>query len=348
MINNASAGQDRRRRLFASVAGAAAALLLVACERRESRDPEALQGIVEVEQAALAFELPGRISEVRVRRGDGVRRGTVLAALDTTLERALRDVRLSELDQAAATLSLLEAGSRREDVRSLDARLQAARASEALLDQKLGREQGLLLKGVATPALIEDLQAQLARARAERESLEFSLRALRQGPRQQEIEGARARVAAARAALALQEARLARHQLLAPRDGVVLDVHLEPGEIVAPGTPVVTFSDPSRPYAEIFVPQAEIGRVRLQAPASVTTDAAREPIAAVVEHIATTTEFTPRYLFSERERPNLVVRVRVRILDERRRLHAGVPAFVILRDSELAQPSTPAAGDGRS
>jgi hypothetical protein len=46
-----------------------------------------------------------------------------------------------------------------------------------------------------------------------------------------------------------------------------------------------------------------------------------------VEHISRTTEFTPRYLFSERERPNLVIRVRLRIEDPERRLHAGVPAF---------------------
>lgn len=316
----------------------ASALALGACESSEFRHPDALQGVVEVEQAALAFELPGRLNEVRVRRGQRVPRGAVLATLDATLERALRDVRASEVDNAAATLSLLEAGSRREDVRSLDARLQAARASEALLNQKLGREQQLLLKGVVTPALIDDLQGQLARAGAERESLEFSLRALQQGPRRQEIEGARARVTAARAALALQDARLERHQLLAPRDGVVLDVHLDPGEIVAPGTPVVTLSDPTRPYAEVFVPQAEIGHVRLNDKASVTTDAVGQPVPAVVEHIAATTEFTPRYLFSERERPNLVIRVRVRIDDEQRRLHAGVPAFVVL---EHATPDGP-------
>ena len=39
------------------------------------------------------------------------------------------------------------------------------------------------------------------------------------------------------------------------------------------------------------------------------------------------TEFTPKFLFSPRERPNLVVRVRVRVDDPERRLHAGVPAF---------------------
>jgi hypothetical protein len=50
----------------------------------------------------------------------------------------------------------------------------------------------------------------------------------------------------------------------------------------------------------------------------------------VVENVARATEFTPRFLFSERERANLVVRVRVRVDDPAQRLHAGVPAFVEL------------------
>ena len=47
-----------------------------------------------------------------------------------------------------------------------------------------------------------------------------------------------------------------------------------------------------------------------------------------MENVGRKTEFTPRFIFSERERPNLVVRIRVRIEDPEERLHAGVPAFV--------------------
>ena len=55
-----------------------------------------------------------------------------------------------------------------------------------------------------------------------------------------------------------------------------------------------------------------------------------EPLSGKVEHIARRTEFTPRYLFSERERATLVVRVRVRVADPKEQLRAGVPAFVRL------------------
>lgn len=110
----------------------------------------------------------------------------------------------------------------------------------------------------------------------------------------------------------------------------MLEVTAEPGEVVGPGVPVVIVGDTRHPYAEVFVPQAELDGVRVGAAAEVAVDALPDRLAGRVEHVARRTEFTPRYLFSERERPNLVVRVRVRIEDPEERLSAGVPAFVTI------------------
>jgi HlyD family secretion protein len=98
--------------------------------------------------------------------------------------------------------------------------------------------------------------------------------------------------------------------------------------VVAAGAPVLTLADTTRPFAEVFVPQAEMSRVKLGALALVRVDTLDRPLTGHVEHVARQTEFTPRFLFSERERPNLVVRVRVRIDDSERKLHAGLPARV--------------------
>jgi HlyD family secretion protein len=103
--------------------------------------------------------------------------------------------------------------------------------------------------------------------------------------------------------------------------------------VVAPGATVVTVADTKHPYVDVFVPQHELSGLGIGLPARIRTDAEREPFAGYIEHIAPTTEFTPRFLFSPRERPNLVVRVRVRIDDHDERLHAGVPAFATF-DSE--------------
>ena len=114
----------------------------------------------------------------------------------------------------------------------------------------------------------------------------------------------------------------------------MLTVHLEASELANVGTPVVTVADTRRPYVDVFVPEGRIGEVKLGGRVRVRVDAEDVAFAGVVEHIAQRTEFTPRFLFSDRERPNLVLRVRVRIDDPDQRLHAGVPAFATMQAGE--------------
>jgi HlyD family secretion protein len=78
---------------------------------------------------------------------------------------------------------------------------------------------------------------------------------------------------------------------------------------------------------DVFVPTGELEGVRPGVHVEVRVDATAAPLPASVEYVAPDTEFTPKFLFSDRERPHLVVRVRVRVQDPERKLHAGVPAF---------------------
>src|SRR6266852_1893713 len=183
----------------------------------------------------------------------------------------------------------------------------------------------------------DDAEAQAARARSERESLEQRLSAQKNGARASELRQAKARVDSARAALAAEEARLARSVLRAPAAGVVLDTTAEPGEVLAAGTPAVILGETRRPYLDVFVAQQDLAGVRVGAAAAVRVDAARETFRGTVSDVARTTEFTPRYLFSPRERANLVVRVRIDVEDPREELHAGVPALA--RIERTPQPS---------
>jgi HlyD family secretion protein len=288
---------------------------------------ESAQGVVELEERVLAFEVPGRVERVQVDDGDTFEAGSPLAELDLSLETIGRDARAAELAAARARLALLREGARPEELRTASAEVRAARSGEALLERNVARQRALLAQGASTQLAVDDLEGRLDQARAHRQALEQQSRLLRDGARNQEIEAAEAAVAAAEAGVRLADARLARHTLESEEDGVVLAVHVEPGEVVAPGTPVVTVADPARPYVDVFVPQGAVDGIDVGTEAEVTTDATPGPFAGRVEHVSRRTEFTPRFLFSERERPNLVLRVRVRIEDPDHQLHAGLPAF---------------------
>lgn len=300
------------------------------CRVAHSAPPSALQGVVELEETPLGFELSGRLTQLLVDEGDVVQAGAVLARLDDGLEQTSRNVRLSEAEVATQQAGAVKAGARGEEVSSLASRVAAAKASEDLLRKQAERERALLEKGVVAAAAVDDVEGRLARATAEREALEHNLKLLRQGARREDVSVANARAQAATAAVQLNDARLERHELRAPLNGTVLDVHFEPGEVVGAASPVVTVADTRRPYVDVFVPQAQISTVSLQQSARIKVDSVQNELAGRVEHIARRTEFTPRYLFSERERSTLVVRVRVRVDDPQEQLRAGVPAFVRL------------------
>ena len=172
------------------------------------------------------------------------------------------------------------------------------------------------------------MEAAYAQASAQVAALTQRSSAQRQGPRSEEEAVAQAGIDAARVALHAAELHLARQQLRAESTGTVLERLVEPGEVVAPGVPAFVVAELDHPYVDVFVPEARVAEARVGRPATVRVDALPDALHGVVEYIGQRTEFTPRYLFSERERPSLVVRVRVRIDDPQHALRAGVPAFV--------------------
>jgi HlyD family secretion protein len=288
------------------------------------------QGMVEMEETDLGFEVAGKVKEVVVRPGQEVAAGAVIAVMDDVLDRQAREIRARELEVARAELTLVQAGSRVEDVRAAQAQLTAARATEATLKKELVREQALAASGVTAGAGVDDRAAQLARATGERAALEQRVRLLANGARGEELARSAARIASAEQALALEDARLEKRTLRASTAGTVLDTYVEPGEVVAAGAAIATVVDRKRPYADVFVPVARAASLTIGAPASLAVEGGHTAVAGTVERVFPHAEFTPRYVYSPRERPNLMIRVRVRLDDPEQHLFAGLPAYATL------------------
>ncbi|HEY5923916.1 MAG TPA: HlyD family efflux transporter periplasmic adaptor subunit, partial [Kofleriaceae bacterium] len=298
--------------------------------------------VVELEERLLGFEVGGRVTHLGVERGAEVKPDEVLATLDDTLAQTARAGRQAEAEAAKARADLVGAGSRVEDIRALEAQLRAAEATNTNAQLNVARDRKLVASGALPRQALDDSETRAQSASSTVLALRQQLRELRAGARSQELAGARAQATAADVAVRLEGERVARYQLKAPANGVVLDVHVEAGEVVAAGAPVVTVADVSRPYVDVFVKQAELADLDVGDRAMVHSDSLPLPVPGVVEDVGRRTEFTPRYLYSERERGTLVVRVRIRIEDRARLLHAGVPAFVTI-DRGAARAAQPGA-----
>lgn len=317
--------KNRRSPSFLILAAAAA---FVACDGAQSHVPSPHQGVVELDQRMAAFEIGGRLVSVAVRRGDVVVAGQVVATLDDSLAEPQRDARAAELDQARAQLALVQAGARKDDLAAVQAQIRALAATEQTIAKQLARQQALVKEAAAPDASLDELEGRLRTTRAQRNALEHQLASLKEGARPPELAAAEARVAALEAALAAEDVRRTKYTLTAPVAGEVLDVLADPGEVVGPGTPILAIGDRDHPYVDAFVAIAALAPLDVGGAAQVLVDGVG-PCAATIEHIAPTTEFTPRYVFSRSERAHLVTRVRLRLADPEHRVHPGLPAFAL-------------------
>jgi HlyD family secretion protein len=301
---------------------------------RSGHDPNSLtaSGTVEATEAQLGFQAAGRIDSVQAHEGDRVRSGTVLAMLEQSERRARRAQAAAQVDAARALLAELERGARPEEVQQARSARDAARVRLEDARRDVERTRKLFEGGAVSREALD--KAEMGRDVAEKQlaQAEDQTRLVETGPRRERIDGARAQLAQAEAALAEHEAALANMVLRAPFDGVVSIRHREPGEIVSPGTPVVTLLDRTDRWVRIYVPENRIGAVRLGSPASVTSDTyPKKSYGGEVVFVASEAEFTPKNVQTTEERVKLVYAVKVRIADDPYdELKPGMPADVRL------------------
>jgi HlyD family secretion protein len=146
------------------------------------------------------------------------------------------------------------------------------------------------------------------------------------------VETARARIQSADAGRALAQANLSDTRVVAPFTGTILKKLVEVGEVVAPGTPLVTLVDLSRLYAKVYVSETDMGRVKLRDAARVYTDAfPRRAFEGTVSEISQQAEFTPRDVHTREERTNLVFAVKLSLKNPEGVLKPGMPADAWIR-----------------
>lgn len=314
------------------------ALVSPACRDRVATGSARVSGQVEATEVQVAPEVGGRVLEIPVAEGNRTKKGDLIARLDT------RDVDLAlqraQADRAAADaqLRLLQAGSRPEDIRQAEAQAMAA-ASEAAAAQTdlasaekdLQRFEQLLQSHSGSQKQRDDAATRrdlardrVASARARADAAREGVARLRAGARREEIDGARARVAAVDAQIAALEKNKTDATVLAPIDGIVSERLLDPGEMAAPRAPIVVLTDLDRAWAEVFVDEPQVPRLKLGQPATVFTDAG-DSIPGTISFISSKAEFTPRNVQTAEDRSKLVYRVKIVVDNRQGVLKQGMP-----------------------
>jgi HlyD family secretion protein len=273
--------------------------------------------------------------------------------LDADLEQ-----KSAEIGAAQARLTELRTGSRPEEKQEARAALDAAQAaleraerdweraqklykdddiSTAQFDEYRSRQQNAeaalrqakerLALVVAGPRseVIEAASSQVQRAEAGRKMSEVNTLEVRR--RDQELATRRADIARAQANIAIIDTQLAETVAVSPVDGVVLVKAADVGEILPSGTTVMTVGDIEHPWLRGYINETDLGRVKIGAPARVTTDSYPDKVyEGRVSFIAADAEFTPKQIQTEEERVKLVYRIKIDLENPNGELKSNMPA----------------------
>jgi len=296
-------------------------------------------GHVEATELRLAAEVGGRILQMPIGEGDHVSSGDLVLRLDTRdtelgLQRARADVAGTR-----AQLRLLQAGSRREDVRGAEAQLAAARSEHSGAQAELAaaaldyqRFEALLRSNAGSVKQRDDAitrrdvsRDRVASADGRVRAAQEALVRFRSGARPEEIEGAEARVRSAEAQVATLDKALGDATLTSPASGVVTEKLAEVGELIAPRTPVAVLTNLENVWADVYISEPDVPRIRLGQPATIYTDAGGAGVEGQVIWISPRAEFTPRNVQTADERSKLVYRLRIKANNPDGLLKQGMP-----------------------
>jgi len=311
--------------------------------RLESRELEAEVDRLRASLLATETRLPQLKTEIALQ--EELTRGRIADAQATL---AVREERLTELKNGSRPQDLQKAWA---EVREANAVMENAQADFRRMDM-LFRDGGVAEQ--VRDAARTNFTVTVERHRNAMERLDL----VKEGPRQEEIRRAEAEVRQARAGLLLAQTgeldvlrkrqELATHTASIARDraalagaetqlgytvlrssgtGVVLRKHVEPGEMIAAGTPAVTIADLNNIWVKIYIPEPQLGRIKLGQTAEITTDSYPGKVyRGKVTFINSEAEFTPKNVQTQEERVKLVFAVKIAVDNPNQELKPGMPA----------------------
>jgi HlyD family secretion protein len=295
-------------------------------------------GTVDATDVSISFRVPGILRQRPVDEGSVVKPGEVLAALDTREASArLRQAQAAEL-AAQARLRDMEQGYRPQEIAEAGAQVQQVQANLANLKEEARRSENLYATGAVSRQRRDKDDAAASVAQEQHRAASERLKLLQSGFRKETIAVARAQLAEAQAAVEAAKIALEDLQVTSTINGTVTRKHAEPGETLAAGRPVVTITDVTHPWVRVYMPENQIGKVQLGAPARIKIDTFPDrEFTGRVSYVSSQAEFTPKNVQTQEERVKLVFAVNVTVDNPEGALKPGMPADVSIaaRDGAL-------------
>ncbi|MGI6119435.1 MAG: HlyD family secretion protein [Desulfosporosinus sp.] len=272
-------------------------------------DPATYSGMIEGTNLPVQSELGGRIVDLPVQEGQLIKAGDIIAKLDDSQAKIALDSAKSQQAQAQAKLNELLGGARAEEIRRLEYAVTQAKANLAALEpglkfeeDKLATNKKLYESGAISKQELDAQQTKVDTLKAQYQSVEASVNVAQAnldqayaGHTQPLIQAQKAAVDVTAQSVKAAELTLSKLIIKSPAVGQVLYRHVEPGQVVNPGTTLVTILNPHNLWIKIYIPEAKLNQVKVGGMASVAVDSyPGQTFKAQIQYISPQAEFTPK------------------------------------------------------
>lgn len=292
-----------------------------------------------------------------------------LAAKAAEFERVFAGYREEEklqakarVDQLQARLDVLIAGPREQEIKAAQGRLTRAEAEQKLAEQALQRVSKLADNNASSKKELDSAREAQEASSANQFVREQELELLLAGTRDEEKREAKARLEEARQALLMMERGFRKEEVAqakasrdaaqaaldaiqrqkeellvrSPINGTVEALELQPGDMVAPGAPIISMLDQNHLWIRAYIPQNRMS-VQVGQKVRLTIDSHPDaPWTGTISFVARQAEFTPSNVQTPEERAKQVFRTKILIDDNRNLLRAGMMADVWLDELDGA------------
>ncbi len=300
-------------------------------------------GTIEAIQSDLAFQASGHVTIIQAEEGKAVKKGQVLAELDSAEYQAQLDQAKAGLDKAIKAKEELEqlltiyTSTLPDDVKRAEANVSMARNTMLDARKNNDRFQQLFKQGVISEKERDTVKLGFDNALSKVNESEAIYQQSKSNLKKidttkKDIDSAQSQIDLAKATLDQARIQLGYTKLIAPYDGIITSRNVEPGEVVSPGREVLTMSDLSRVDLKIFVDETDIANVRPGQKVEVKVDTFKDKVfRGLVSYVSPEAEFTPKIIQTKKERVKLVYLVKVSLPNPAFELKTGMPADAYLK-----------------
>jgi membrane fusion protein (multidrug efflux system) len=222
--------------------------------------------------STVSSKLPGRIQELLVKEGESVKKGQIVARVDTSDFLAVQHQAAAALASSQAKLAELKAGSRVQEIQQAQAAADQAAANLDNAQKNWERINNLFHSGAVSAQQRDAAETALRVAQTALVAAQEKLSLTQAGNREESIAAAEAQVKQAQATLEAAKLNVINTTIVAPTDGVVAQKAINAGEMVSAGQPIVTITDLGDVWINARIEETKIGRIQIGQSVEFTVD----------------------------------------------------------------------------